>query len=155
MELRRRHCPQLTKGVVVSPCHKTIDADGTVDILLKGTFQCYGLWDKMISNRGPQFASKVMQAIHAKLGITSALSTAYHPQTDGKTKRYNQKLEQYLCIFCNYRQDDWVKHLPYAKFSHNTRVHSVMGKSPFKLLHGYQLHFFPPLNPMSNIFSVP
>ncbi len=80
---------RLIKGVVVFPCRKTIEADGTVDILLEGTFRRYGLWDKMISDRGPQFASKVMQAIHAKLGITSALSMAYHPQTHSKTKRYN------------------------------------------------------------------
>ncbi len=34
------HCivNQLTKGVVVSLCCKTIDAEGTVDILLEGTF---------------------------------------------------------------------------------------------------------------------
>ncbi len=108
----------------------------------------------MISNRGPQFASKVMQAIYAKLGITSALSMAYHSQTDDKTKHYNQELKQYLRVFCNYQQDNWVKHLLYAKFSHNTCIHSATGKSPFKLLHGYQLRFFPPLNPTSNIPSI-
>ncbi len=34
---------QLTKGVVVSPYCKTINTDGTVDILLEGTFQCWPL----------------------------------------------------------------------------------------------------------------
>ncbi len=45
------HCmvDQLTKGVVVSPCCKTIDTDGTVDILLEGTF-C-PLW-----NNSPTFS---------------------------------------------------------------------------------------------------
>jgi hypothetical protein len=143
-----------TKTIVITPCTKTIDTDGTMDILLDNTYRRYGLWDKMISDRGPQFASKVMAAIHKKLGIASALSTAYHPQTDGKLERYNQELEQYLRIFCNYRQDDWVDYLPHAEFSHNTRIHSATGKSPFELLHGYQPRFFPSFSSSSNVPNV-
>ena len=108
----------------------------------------------MISDRGPQFASKVMKGIYAKLGITSALSTAYHPQTDGETERFNQELEQFLRIFCNYRQDDWVKWLPYAEFCHNSRTHSATGKSPFELLHGFLPQLFPTVNPISQVPSV-
>jgi chromodomain-containing protein len=118
------------------------------------TLRRYGLWDKLITDRGPQFASQVMQGIHKKLGITSALSTAYHPQTDGQTERYNQELEQYLRIFCNYRQDDWVDHLPFAEICHNIRIHSATGTSPFGLLHGYEARFYPSINPTSNIPAV-
>ena len=46
----------------------------------------FGLPDKIISDRGPQFASKVFIELLKLLGIKSALSTAYHPQTDGTTK---------------------------------------------------------------------
>ena len=36
----------------------------------------------MLSDKGPQFAAKAFQAMLKRLGITSVLSTAYHPQTD-------------------------------------------------------------------------
>ena len=45
----------------------------------------FGLPDKMISDRGPQFASKAFIELLKLLGIKSALSTAYH------TNRWNYR----------------------------------------------------------------
>ena len=42
-----------TKGVILEPCHKTIDATGTGTILLNSVYRRYGLPDKGISDRGP------------------------------------------------------------------------------------------------------
>ena len=41
---------------------------------------------------------------------------AYHPETNGQTKQVNQILEQYLWVYINYQQDDWVNLLPLAEF---------------------------------------
>jgi len=35
------------------------------------------------------------------------MSTAYHPQSDGKSEETNQVLEGYLRTFVNYDQNDW------------------------------------------------
>lgn len=87
---------QFTKMVVFTPCNKTIDADDTADLLINNMYQQFGLWERMISNCGPQFVSKTFQAIWNKLGVKSDLSSTYHHQTDGETERVNQELEQYL-----------------------------------------------------------
>ena len=42
------------------------------------------------------------------LGIKSNLLTAYHPETNSQTEWVNQILEQYLQVYINYQQDDWV-----------------------------------------------
>jgi hypothetical protein len=47
------------------------------------------------------------------------LSTAYHPQTDGKTEQMNQVLEEYLQHICSYYQDNSEKVLDMAEFSIN------------------------------------
>ena len=72
-----------------------------------------------------------MRALYKALGITPHFSTAYHPQTDGKTERVNQILEQYLRAFVNYHQNDWVQWLPIAEFCYNNTVSSSTGYSPF------------------------
>ena len=70
---------QFTKTAVITPCLKSIDSDRTAKILLENTWRRYGLPDKIILDKGTQFASKVAQALLKELGIQSALSTAYHP----------------------------------------------------------------------------
>ena len=79
----------LTKGVILTPCNKTITAKYTGRLLLENLYKRFGLPDKIILDRGPQFASKSFIELLKLLGITSALSTAYHPQTDRATERVN------------------------------------------------------------------
>src|SRR6266704_5376106 len=74
-----------------------------------------------------------MKELHRLLGIETATSTAYHPQTDRQTERVNQELEQYLRIFVRERQDDWHALLPLAKFSYNNHIHSSTQQTPFLL----------------------
>ena len=38
----------LTKGVILSPCNKTITAKGTAELLLNNMYRCFGLPDKAI-----------------------------------------------------------------------------------------------------------
>ena len=75
-----------SKGVVLLPCSKTITAEGTAKCLLKNLYKRFGLPDKLILDRGPQFASKSFIELLKLLGIKSALSTAFHPKTDETTE---------------------------------------------------------------------
>jgi len=128
----------LTKGVIISPCNKTITAEGVADIFLERVFSRFGLPEKMISDRGPQFASKFTIELGKLLGYKNALSVAYHPQTDGQTERLNQELETYLRIYCRTDPHSWSKNLALAEFTHNHRTHSTQKSSPFFLLYGYE-----------------
>jgi hypothetical protein len=44
-----------------------------------------------------------MRALYKRLGTETGLTTAYHPEENGKVKRKNQEVEQYLCLFCDKR----------------------------------------------------
>jgi transposase InsO family protein len=89
--------------------------------------------EKALSDRGPQFIAEFMKELYRLLGIKLAATTAYHSQGDGQTERVNQELEQYLCLFVNQRQDDWVGFLLFAEFQYNNHVHSATQQPPFLL----------------------
>ena len=133
----------LTKGVILIACNKTITAEGTAKLLLENLYKQFRLPDKIISDRGPQFTSKVFKELLKPLGIKSALSTAYHPQTDGTTERTNQEIEAYLSIYCASHPEEWPIALHMLEFTHNNRRHADRQKTPFELMFGESLIAIP------------
>lgn len=79
--------------------------------------------DKIISDRGPQFAAKSFLELLKLLNIKSSLTTAYHPQSDGATERVNQEIEAYISIFCTNNPEEWLKMLSIMEFTHNNQRH--------------------------------
>ena len=57
-------------------------------------------------------------------------TSGYHPKGDGQTECTNQTLEQYLCVYCNYQQDNWSELLPLAEFAYNNAPSATTGVSP-------------------------
>jgi transposase InsO family protein len=102
-------CCRKTKQVHVIPTTTETSSTGLTKLYHNHVWKLHGMPDTIISDRGPQFASNFMKELAALLGIKLKLSTAYHPQTDGQTERMNQELKQYLRLFVNHRQSNWVQ----------------------------------------------
>ena len=76
----------------------------TTNISLEGIAKIYSddIWKlhriprKILSDRGPQFASKFMEEFTKTLGTKRQLSTAYHPQIDSQMERINQEIGMFL-----------------------------------------------------------
>ena len=64
-------------------------------------------------------------------------TSGYHLEGGGQTEHINQTLEQYLCIFCNYQQDNWSDLLLLAEFAYNNSPNATTGVSPFFTNKGY------------------
>jgi len=73
-----------------------ISSEGIVKIYRDDIWKLYGIPRKILSDRGPQFASKFMEEFTKALGTKRQLSTAYHPQTDGQMGRINQEIGIFL-----------------------------------------------------------
>jgi len=102
------------------PCHSTIDEVGLAKLFLREVVRWHGLPKTIVSDRGPQLASNFWGQICSRLGIDQPISTAFCPQSDGQTERIDAGMEQYLRVFVNHQQDDWVQWLLLAEFAENT-----------------------------------
>ena len=78
-----------------------------------------------------------MKDLYQLLGIEGNPSTAYYPQTDGQTECINQKIEQYLRVYINFRQNNWLEWLSTVEFSYNDKVQTSIGHSPFFVNYGH------------------
>jgi hypothetical protein len=128
----------LTKGVILVPCKKTLSSEQAGDLIFRNLLTRFGRPNKIISDRDPRFMADSFQQALTLMGIKSAPSTAFHPQTDGATERVNQEIEAYLSIFASVNPETWSDLLPLVEFTHNSRQHADRLHSPFELLYGYQ-----------------
>ena len=85
-----------SKASIFIPCNETIDAEHTTLLYATHVLPHYGLPSRMISDRDPHFTASFTKELCKLLQIDQNISTAYHPQTDGRSEHTNQWLEQYL-----------------------------------------------------------
>lgn len=84
-----------SKMMHVVPTNTTITANERAQLYHLHVWRYYGIPEIFISDYGPQFTSRFMEALLA-LGTSINLSTTYYPQTDGQTECLNQDVEQHL-----------------------------------------------------------
>src|SRR5882724_1329276 len=138
----------LTKMALFIPTFRDIDAKDLAHIFLSQVFAKHGTPTDIISNQGKHFILRFWQSLCQLLGIKANLSTAYHPEMDGQTKQVNKILEQYLRVYINYQQDDWVNLLPLAEFAYNNTSHSATMVTPFFSKNGFHPNLKVSLKPV-------
>ncbi|GJY03074.1 putative reverse transcriptase domain-containing protein [Tanacetum coccineum] len=124
-------------------------------IYLKEVVSRYGVSVSIISDRDSRFTSRFRQSLQKDLGTQLDMSTAYHSQTDGQSKRTIQTLDDMLraCVidFVNGRD----KHLPLVEFSYNNSYHTSIKAAPFEALYGHLLKVIAKIGPVSYRFELP
>ena len=71
------------------------------------------------------------------------MTTAFHPQANGKTKQVNREIQLYLSIFCINNPTSWSQALKKAEFVYNNRPHANRSQTPFELMYGEAPIVFP------------
>jgi transposase InsO family protein len=96
-------------------------------------FPFVGLPKKVISDRDPHFTSTFFKELCKQLEVSQNLSTTYHPQTDGQSKKMNQHVETALQIYCNYQQNDQAQWLPIVQYAINVRPLATTKQTSYEL----------------------
>ena len=110
----------------------------------------HGVPEAALSDRGPNFQSEVIDQLLEMLDIHRLRTSAYHPQCDGETERFNRTIEQMLACYVAEEQAEWDVYLPKMAFAYNTSVHATTGLTPFEVVYGRK-----PKLPIDLMFPVP
>ncbi|HEY1644970.1 MAG TPA: reverse transcriptase domain-containing protein, partial [Candidatus Saccharimonadales bacterium] len=110
----------------------------------------YGAPKLLLSDQGKNFVGGLAQEIWKMLNIKKIQTTPYHPQTNGRTERFNHTLTTMLSMYVNENQKDWDQFLNYVMFAYRTSIHSLLNESPYYLLFGRN-----PITPFDAMISGP
>ncbi|GKE52010.1 putative reverse transcriptase domain-containing protein [Tanacetum coccineum] len=112
---------RLTKSAIFTPMRETDPMDKLARIYLKEVVTRHGIPVSIICDRSPRFASNFWRSLQNALGTNLDMSTAYHPQRDGQSKRTIQTLEDMLRACVIDFAKGWVNHLPLASRPHHSK----------------------------------
>ena len=128
---------RLSKIVYYKPMKITINAPGLAKVIIDVMVRHHGLLYFIITDWGSLFTSKFWSSMCYFLGIKRRLSTALHPQTNSQIERHNSAIEAYFRAFVNWKQNDWARLLPMAKFAYLNAKNASTGHTPFELNCGF------------------
>ncbi|KAI2665369.1 Transposon Tf2-9 polyprotein [Labeo rohita] len=134
---------RFSKGCRFIPLTKLPTAMETAELLCNWVFRFYGLPEDIVSDRGPQFSSRLWASFCRLLGINVSLTSGYHPQANGQVERLNQELSRFLRSYCHDHQEDWSRFLFWAEYAQNSLRKPTTQLTPFQCILGFQPPLFP------------
>ena len=123
-------------GFVVAEPLKSKSSVGVAKFLRR-LFARFGPCDVVVADRG-ELNSEVVKSKMLQWGIRLALTTAYHPQSNGPVERGHRDLVKAMEKWTIGRKGLWPEHLDLACLADNITVKGTTGHSPFFLMFGHE-----------------
>ena len=127
----------LTGFTHLIPCRKDDTAADVARRFLREIVRLHGCPTRIVSDRDPKFTSKFWTDLCYRLGSKLKMSTAYHPQTDGRAERSNAFMTELLRTATNINNSRaWEEALDMVEFAINNAPSKSTGISPFYAVYG-------------------
>nr|GEW47856.1 reverse transcriptase domain-containing protein [Tanacetum cinerariifolium] len=127
---------RLTKSAHFIPTRETDSMETPTMLYIKEIVSWHGVPISIILDHDSHFTSRFWQSLQSSLGTQLDMSTAYHPETDGQSKRTIQTLKDMLRACVIDFGKGWEKHLPLLEFSYNNSYHASIKAAPFEAPYG-------------------
>ena len=108
----------------------------TAWVLYNEYFSVFGFPQRLMSDQGTGFTSKVIAAMCSLLGIKKIWTTPYHPQSNGSAERVHQALQRMIGKLDLEKRQKWLAHLGSVLIAYNATQSLVTGYSQYYLMFG-------------------
>ncbi|XP_053381689.1 uncharacterized protein LOC128549191 [Mercenaria mercenaria] len=99
-------------------------------------FSRVGFPSEILSDRGSQFTSQLMEEVCRLVSLKQLFTTPYNPKCNGLCERMNGILKSMLKKMCEERPKDWDRYISAVLFAYGEVPQGSTGFSPFELLYG-------------------
>ena len=143
MELNK---PPMVKNILVMTDHfmryalAVVMKDQTAKTVVKVFYECFiavfGVPAKLLSDRGANFTSALVEELCAGFSIQKCQTTAYHTQCNGQVECFHQMLFHMIGKLAHDKKAQWEQHLPELLQACNSTWSVVTGYLPHYLMFG-------------------
>ena len=96
----------------------------------------FGLIDCIVSDRGLNFTSPIVQHLCSLLGTKRIMTSAYRPSSNGLVERFNGVFKQKLLSLVGENPEKWPLYLDAVLYSLRTTIVEPVGYTPYELIFG-------------------
>jgi hypothetical protein len=127
---------KLSKQAHFLPLKPNFSAQDLAYVFIQEIYRHHSLPSKIISDRDARFTSKFSSTLHKLLGTKLNISTAFHPETDGQSRRAFGVFQEMIRPFVDVLQRDWDTHIAQLEFAYNNTVNDSTGQTHFYVASG-------------------
>ena len=117
-------------------------------VLYEWFIAIFGMPAKLLSDRGANFTSRLVEELCSMFGIQKCRTTSYHAQCNSQVEHFHQTLFRMLGKLTKDKKAQWEKHLQEVLQAYNSTLSVVTGYSLHYLMFGRHprlpIHFYFP-----------
>ena len=127
---------KLMKSAHFLPIRANYPLEKLAQLYIQEIVRLHGVPSTIVLDKDPRFTFRFCGALQKAFETKFCLSTAYHPQMDGQTKKTIKTLEDMLRAYVLDKPSSWERYLPLIEFEHNNSHHASIGMAPYEALYG-------------------
>ena len=104
-------------------------------LFIQEIVRLHGVPISIVSDRDPRFTTHFWKSFQKAIGTRLTMSTTFHPQTDGQSKRTRQVLEDMLQACVLDHKGGWEEHFPLMEFAYNNSYQASIQMAPYEALY--------------------
>ena len=137
----------LSKYAITVPLKNEL-AETIIHAFFNNVIAKHGCPKVVLSDRGHNISGERSRDFFRLFAIKRRLTSAYHPESNGQTERFNRTLKTSLTMYVEENQKNWSDFVQAITFAYNITIHDVTKIAPFQALFGRA-----PRIPLDNIIE--